>query len=142
MSKSENRQFTGSYQAVFGAICEAARAEGLEVRYADPSRGLIQLSSTVSMASWGETLQVTVQAPSAGVVGVTIGSSLKFGLVDWGKNQKNIDRLASRVEAVLSQPPAAAWHPDPKASHELRWWDGSAWTDQVSDGGQVNTDPL
>ncbi|NYJ00300.1 uncharacterized protein (AIM24 family) [Nocardioides thalensis] len=37
---------------------------------------------------------------------------------------------------------AAAWHPDPTGQHELRYWDGSQWTEHVSDGGVVSTAPL
>jgi len=37
--------------------------------------------------------------------------------------------------------PEAGWHPDPHGRHEYRYWDGSAWTDQVSDGGVQATDP-
>lgn len=39
-----------------------------------------------------------------------------------------------------NNPPA--WHPDPQGRHEHRYWDGAAWTDQVSDGGKVGTDPV
>jgi hypothetical protein len=35
----------------------------------------------------------------------------------------------------------ASWQPDPHGRHEYRYWDGTAWTDQVSDGGVVSTDP-
>lgn len=34
------------------------------------------------------------------------------------------------------------WHPDPSGRHELRYWDGSAWTEHVSDGGVAGTDPV
>ncbi|MDZ5621680.1 AIM24 family protein [Nocardioides bizhenqiangii] len=37
---------------------------------------------------------------------------------------------------------AAAWHPDPTGRHELRYWDGSQWTEHVSDGGVQSTSPL
>ena len=37
---------------------------------------------------------------------------------------------------------AAAWHPDPTGRHELRYWDGSQWTEHVSDGGVVSSSPL
>jgi uncharacterized protein (AIM24 family) len=37
---------------------------------------------------------------------------------------------------------AAAWHPDPTGRHELRYWDGSQWTDHVSDQGVQSTNPL
>lgn len=34
------------------------------------------------------------------------------------------------------------WYPDPHGRHELRYWDGSAWTDHVSNGGVASTDPV
>ncbi|KJL18825.1 hypothetical protein RL72_03297 [Microbacterium azadirachtae] len=36
----------------------------------------------------------------------------------------------------------AAWHPDPTGQHELRYWDGSAWTDHVSDQGNQSLAPM
>jgi uncharacterized protein YxjI len=36
---------------------------------------------------------------------------------------------------------AANWYPDPTGRHELRYWDGDAWTDHVSDRGITGTDP-
>lgn len=41
----------------------------------------------------------------------------------------------------MSESPAS-WHPDPTGRHELRYWDGSAWTDHVSDQGVTGTDPV
>ncbi len=38
-------------------------------------------------------------------------------------------------------PRPAAWHPDPSGRHQLRWWDGEAWTEQVSDQGAITSDP-
>jgi uncharacterized protein (AIM24 family) len=37
---------------------------------------------------------------------------------------------------------AAAWHPDPTGRHELRYWDGTQWSEHVSDGGVHSTSPL
>jgi len=37
---------------------------------------------------------------------------------------------------------AAAWHPDPTGRHELRYWDGTQWTEHVSDGGVQSVAPL
>jgi uncharacterized protein (AIM24 family) len=37
---------------------------------------------------------------------------------------------------------AAAWHPDPTGRHELRYWDGTQWTDHVSDNGVQTVSPL
>jgi hypothetical protein len=36
----------------------------------------------------------------------------------------------------------AAWSPDPTGRHQLRYWDGSAWTANVSDDGVVSQDPV
>lgn len=33
------------------------------------------------------------------------------------------------------------WQPDPTGRHEARFWDGTAWTAWVSDGGQQTEDP-
>lgn len=34
------------------------------------------------------------------------------------------------------------WHADPTGRHQLRYWDGGAWTDHVSDNGQQGQDPI
>jgi hypothetical protein len=47
---------------------------------------------------------------------------------------------ASASAQSAGNPPA--WHPDPTRRHELRWWDGQAWSGSVSDDGVVTTDPV
>jgi hypothetical protein len=37
---------------------------------------------------------------------------------------------------------AAAWYPDPSRTHELRYFDGTSWTDDVTDAGSVSRSPL
>jgi len=36
----------------------------------------------------------------------------------------------------------AGWQPDPRGRHEYRYWDGTQWTDHVSNQGQVSSDPV
>jgi len=36
----------------------------------------------------------------------------------------------------------AGWHPDPSGQHQLRYWDGQTWTDNVSDEGRQTTDAI
>jgi uncharacterized protein YxjI len=43
--------------------------------------------------------------------------------------------------APMSENPAS-WHPDPMGRHQLRYWDGKAWTDHVSNNGVQSTDAL
>lgn len=35
-----------------------------------------------------------------------------------------------------------SWHPDPFHRHELRWWDGTRWSDNVMDQGVAAIDPV
>ena len=37
---------------------------------------------------------------------------------------------------------AAGWHPDPSGRHEMRYWNGASWTDDVSDAGVAAKDPM
>jgi Septum formation/Protein of unknown function (DUF2510) len=37
---------------------------------------------------------------------------------------------------------APGWNPDPTGRHEYRYWDGSTWTDDVSDNGVTAVDPV
>jgi Protein of unknown function (DUF2510) len=36
----------------------------------------------------------------------------------------------------------AAWHPDPSGRYASRYWDGSRWTEHVSDGDSTSVDPI
>ena len=38
--------------------------------------------------------------------------------------------------------PAADWYADPMARHQYRYWNGTAWTDDVADNGVAAKDPL
>lgn len=40
----------------------------------------------------------------------------------------------------MSQVPAG-WYVDPTGVHAYRYWDGSRWTNRVSDGGSTGVDP-
>ena len=134
-STSETRLVPGAYDGVFNAVCHAAASSGMTVTLADPAAGVIQLSTSMGLATWGENLTAHLRPLPTGVE-VTLSSALKFGLVDWGKNRQNIETLFG----IVARPPAGAWHPDPSGRHELRWWDGTRWTDTVSDRGQVSAD--
>src|SRR5688500_17736240 len=38
--------------------------------------------------------------------------------------------------------PEPGWYPDPAGKHEHRYWDGTQWSDQVSDAGKTSTDAM
>ena len=41
----------------------------------------------------------------------------------------------------VTEAPPFGWYPDPSGRHEQRYWDGTRWTEHVSDGGQQSSDP-
>ena len=42
----------------------------------------------------------------------------------------------------MTGPQTGSWQPDPEGRFDYRWWDGQAWSDQVSHQGQSGTAPL
>lgn len=42
----------------------------------------------------------------------------------------------------MAKKQAAGWMPDPTAQHQLRYWDGAAWSEHVSDQGVTTSDPI
>ncbi len=42
---------------------------------------------------------------------------------------------------VSEKPAQPSWQSDPFGRHELRWWDGAAWTEKVRSSGTTGIDP-
>ena len=60
----------------------------------------------------------------------------------WGSAQTTVGTPVVPTPApapVVTTP--AGWYPDPSGRFEMRYWDGSAWTEHVSRQGQQFTDP-
>jgi hypothetical protein len=89
----------------------------MTVRSADPGAGDIRLHTSMSLVTWGD-LDIRLRPVAADAVEVAVHSSLKFGLVDWGKNQENIGKLFHHLGGFLAPCPGA-WLPDPSTRHEL-----------------------
>ncbi len=37
---------------------------------------------------------------------------------------------------------SADWYPDPSGRHQVRYWDGSSWTDHIANAGVAGAEPL
>ena len=88
-------------------VMSVARSiEGLNFSHFQPP-GSIVLKSDVSLWSWGET--VTIQClfldPNHTRIHISSVPALATTLIDWGKGQKNINRVLDALQRVL--PPMA-----------------------------------
>lgn len=63
--------------------------------------------------------------------------------IDLGKFDENSDTTVE-APSTFETPPAspARWAADPTGRHELRYWNGSQWTEHVSTRGKQSTDPM
>ena len=96
------KPWTEVFQAAQSALPASTK---MQVRQADPATGLIVLSRPMSAMSWGEDVQVQVWETAPGQAGVRVSSQLKFGLVDWGKNKKNIQAILQSIGSAVGAAP-------------------------------------
>jgi hypothetical protein len=75
-------------------------------------------ASTAAVTTAGTPSATTVAAASSSDAGYATGTS------------------ATATPAV-----PAAWYKDPSGRYELRYWNGTTWTEHVARGGQQFTDP-
>ena len=111
-----------------------------------------------SRPTWGDGRRPAwgTERPPASATGSVVGLRLghdehvRHGLVDTGRRrrQRGARRRARRPRRRRPRrrrrrPRAcrAGWYADPANRYELRYWDGSAWTEHVSRAGQQYTDP-
>lgn len=50
--------------------------------------------------------------------------------------------VAPAAAATAPAPAGGQWAPDPTGRFPHRWWDGTRWTDAVSDGTTTTSDPI
>jgi Protein of unknown function (DUF2510) len=94
-------------------------------------------SSTESEGTgWGASDDTAAGAAALGAAasGASAGGWSSGSDSSWG---------GSAQQAATPATPAvpAGWYADPAGRFELRYWDGSAWTEHVSRAGQQYTDP-
>jgi Protein of unknown function (DUF2510) len=91
-------------------------------------------------AGWG-----TAPAASASGWGSDSGTTSTYGSASsddsrsWGSTASTAAATQATTPSTPNVPPG--WYADPAGRYELRYWDGSAWTEHVSRAGQQYTDP-
>lgn len=104
---------------------------------AEPADGTVNLQAWTAGYAFFPGVYVGEMDPFVGAFGAAPKAMLK----------RRVNELERRLGEVAPAVPAAAvtpadWYPDPTGRHEMRYFDGAAWTDQCSDAGQQLADPL
>ena len=92
-------------------------------------------------AGWASAPESTTAATSSGWAeqgSSWSGSATPAAGAAWGSGAQTPSAPAP-AQATPAVP--AGWYADPALRFELRYWDGSAWTEHVSRAGQQYTDP-
>lgn len=63
-------------------------------------------------------------------------------LEDFAERQRVTDVPPPPGAAPTAATTPAGWHPDPFKAHEMRFFDGVEWTENVADDGKASTDPV
>jgi hypothetical protein len=119
---------------------------GVPARVVEP-RGVGRIVAVTPYGMFTSGSIITVWfGPAPGGTGFTVESRPRQWLLyyDWGRNQRNVDRLVALLQSpVVAVPsgPAPQWAGDPSGRHQQRYWDGARWTEHVSDGGVTSVDP-
>ena len=105
-------------------------------------------------SSKGRTGQGVVLGLLLGLIGVIIiaclsNKKVQGGMVYGGQGfqqqgypQQGFPQQGFPQQGYQQQQQAAgAWHPDPYQRHQMRYWDGAKWTNNVSDNGAQSVDP-
>ena len=82
--------------ALWTALPAGITAIGGRTPFYDPQRGTVMCRTGMSLLSWGQIVNVTVSHAAAGSA-LTVVTSLKFGVFDWGEGKRLAHRFAAAV---------------------------------------------
>jgi hypothetical protein len=128
-------EITGRGTVLSGEVCRGSVGIGDEVVVVSPGGGL-EHTRVVGVEHAGKLVDGATAGESR--VGLLI-ERLRRADVAAGSSVRSA-RAESNVAPMVAT--AATWAADPAGRHELRYWDGLAWTAHVSDAGAVSQDPL
>ncbi len=89
-----------TFSALLSALSSSSH---YTVKDSNKSARTMLVSSGVSWRSWGENLNLTISPTPEGFSELTINSSSKFGVADWGKNQENLNNIMNLLADELQQ---------------------------------------
>ena len=88
----------------FAALVAALDRSGkFSIKDSTTATRTLHVKTGVSWKSWGENLLITVSPTTDGFSEISIGSTSKYALIDWGKNQENFNAIMGLLSAELQQ---------------------------------------
>jgi hypothetical protein len=119
-----------------GSAASDTATTGESARYAASS------TSSWDRADSREAAKASTPSEPAGW-GTAPESSSSSTAASWGATGATAQQATPSTPATAQTTPSvpAGWYTDPAGRYELRYWDGSAWTEHVSRAGQQYTDP-
>lgn len=82
-------------------IISLERSSHFIIKQTNQTARTVAIKTRVSWKSWGENLLITVSPALNGMAELSITSVSKYGLVDWGKNQDNINEIMNMLSCEL-----------------------------------------
>jgi Protein of unknown function (DUF2510) len=120
------RGSSGSSESATAGDTAGAAAASSTSSWDTAGAGAVAASTPSEPAGWGTAPESTstTSTPSSG---------------GWGASAATAPATAPATPTSPSVP--AGWYTDPAGRYDLRYWDGSAWTEHVSRAGQQSMDP-
>jgi hypothetical protein len=89
------------YDPVFDASENASIDLNFSLDSEDKERGLIRVSTPMTALSWGENIVIKIEEVDKDRTEVTVNSSPKAQLFDWGKSKKNESSIIEELDMKL-----------------------------------------
>lgn len=86
---------------LFDKMAEVLSEAGFKVRYTDKEKGTLFATSRMSFSSWGENIYIDMTEKNGKTL-VDFCSASFFGVVSWGRNEKNYKDMLATFENSLT----------------------------------------
>lgn len=83
------------------AVSALEKSNKFSVKESNSLARTISIKTGVSWKSWGENLLITISPAANGMSEIAITSASKYGLIDWGKNQDNLNNILNLIYTEL-----------------------------------------
>jgi len=94
-----------SPQEIFDFLCSNAKLlNTYKIKFADTQNLAISLKGGINWDSWGENITIKIQRDTNETTKIIVSSesAVPTTLIDWGRNQKNVERIAEYIYSAFS----------------------------------------